>query len=280
MTEQERQEQQYSEALTATAAATLVLMATQKNHYKKSWQEILKEISKIYQNDWVFEDFMKFGRKDAYDKKIEKVITDLYKSNNKIIIDTLTAEYVEKSAFQIKVLNEQSGLILIQKKFDVKTAINKPNGGVYWFDRLGKNRNDTLYSLSNAIQIGLHNGDSYSTTTKKLQDLFGEDLIKNDLIARTETKRVISTAQTDVCDAVSDKVEMVKTWRTMQDGRVRAGTKRSKGNHVKMNGKTIPYDQDFITSMGSKGKAPHQLTGPKSAWDECNCRCILLVKVK
>lgn len=283
MTEQEKQEKRYSEALTVEAAATAALTATRQRQHDQAWDELVKMISTIYQNNWSFEDFNKFARSEKLSKKMVGIVNDLYKQHKTITRDILEAEYLDKTAVQIKILNAKGDLIPITKVFNAEAAINQPNGGVYWFDRLGKSRNDTLYRLGNIINSGLYNGVSYAEMTKNLQAAFGDDLITNNTIARTEAKRVTSVAQTDVCDTVADAVGLVKTWKTMQDERVRRGgtTKKgkSKANHVKMNGVTIPYDEDFVTPSGSRGKAPHQMKGPKSASDNCNCRCIMLVRV-
>lgn len=272
-------DQEYLDALTAYSASALKLMEKHIKVHDKAKDKIIAELSKIYQNNWSFEDYKKFGRSGIVEKRIIEIIDGLYKDQHSIIYDILKSEYADKSTVQISVIEQKNKLKAIAKVFDAGAAINQPNGGVYWFDRLGKNRNDVLFSLSNTINAGLYNGISYSDITKNLQNVFGDDLIRNDTIARTETRRVTSVAQTDVCDAVADDVGLIKTWKTMQDELVRHGGK-GKGNHVKMNGVTIPYGQDFITPTGSKGKAPHQLKGPNSAGDNCNCRCIMLIKVK
>jgi hypothetical protein len=97
----------------------------------------------------------------------------------------------------------------------------------------------------------------------------------NDTIARTETRRVISVGQTDVLDKVPESVGLLKKWVTVKDKRVRSFSKGDKADHAKMDGKTIPYNEDFVTPAGSKGKAPMQLKGAKAAADSVNCRCVM-----
>jgi len=248
---------------------------------KKAYDLVKTELAKIYENNWDYNDFMKFSRSEKLDNNIQRILEALFKSHKTILEGNLKFEYTDSARAEIESLVEQ-GLQLkgIQKSLDVVSAIKQPMGGVVWYDRLDKNRGDALYKISSGIKNGIYNGLQYSEVTKTLRDVFGSDLIMNDTIARTETKRVISVGQTDVLDKIPPGIDLMKTWKTMEDSRVRHFSKRSKGNHVRMNGITIPYADDFITPSGSKGKAPMQMIGSHSARDNINCRCIMIVKIK
>lgn len=256
-------------------------MTDKQIQIKKAYDLIKSELATIYQNNWTYADFMKLSRVEKFDTKIQKILESLFKEHQAIIEGELSFAYTNSATSEIGSLATQ-GLQLkgIQKSLDVVAAIKQPMDGVVWYDRLGRNRGEVLYKLSSEIKSGIYNGLPYSKVTKTLKDVFGSDLIMNDTIARTETKRVISLGQTDVLDKVPEGVDLIKTWRTMKDSRVRSGSKRSKGNHVMMNGKTIPYAEDFVTPSGSRGKAPMQMKGLNAKRDNINCRCIMTVSIK
>lgn len=256
-------------------------MTDKQIQIKKAYDLIKSELAMIYQNNWTYADFIKLSRVEKFDTKIQKILESLFKEHQAIIEGELTFAYTDSATSEIDSMATQ-GLKLkgIQKSLDVVAAIKAPMDGVVWYDRLGRNRGEVLYKLSSEIKSGIYNGLPYSKVTKTLQDVFGSDLIMNDTIARTETKRVISLGQTDVLDKVPEGVRIIKTWRTMKDSKVRSGSKRSKGNHVMMNGKTIPYAEDFVTPSGSRGKAPMQMKGPNAKADNINCRCIMTVAIE
>lgn len=244
-------------------------MTDKQKAIKKAYDEITAEVAKIYGNDWGYADLMKFSRFKNLEKSIQDAMELMYKQIRGYIGEDLLIAYTASATEEVGALADQGLKIVgIKKAFDAKAAIEVPFGGVVWYQRLDQNKDKALIDLSNAIRSGIYNGVSYSNITKDLQGIFGSDKITNDTIARTETRRVISVGQTDVLDKVPDNVGLMKKWVTLKDERVRT-------SHRSMNGVTIPYDQDFVTKLGSKGKAPMQLTGTNTARDNINCRCIM-----
>jgi hypothetical protein len=244
-------------------------MTDKQKAIKKAYDEITAQAAKIYGNDWTYSDLMKFSRFIKLEKSMQKAIDKMYKELRSLIDSDLKIAYLESATKEVDTLSEYGlRLVGIKKVFDAKSAIEVPFGGVVWYERLGQNADDVLVDLSNTIRSGIYNGVSYSNMTKELQGIFGSDKVTNDTIARTETRRVISVGQTDVLDKVPESVGLMKKWVSVKDERVRS-------SHQSMNGKTIPYDEDFVTPLGSKGKAPMQLKGPSAKADVCNCRCIM-----
>jgi hypothetical protein len=244
-------------------------MTDKQKAIKKAYDEITAQAAKIYGNDWTYSDLMKFSRFTKLEKAMQKSIYKMYKEIRGLIDSDLNIAYLESATKEVDTLSEY-GLRLagIKKVFDAKAAIEVPFGGVVWYERLGQNADDVLVDLSNTIRSGIYNGVSYSNMTKELQGIFGSDKVLNDTIARTETRRVISVGQTDVLDKVPESVGLMKKWVSVKDERVRS-------SHQSMNGVTIPYEKDFITPLGSKGKAPMQLKGPNAVSDVATCRCIM-----
>ena len=244
-------------------------MTDKQKAIKKAYDEITAQAAKIYGNDWTYADLMKSNRFNNLEKAMQKSIDSMYKEIRGLIDSDLNIAYLESATKEVDALSEYGlRLVGIKKVFDAKAAIEVPFGGVVWYERLGQNADDVLVNLSNTIRNGLYNGVSYSNMTKELQGIFGSDKVLNDTIARTETRRVISVGQTDVLDKVPESVGLMKKWVSVKDERVRS-------SHQSMNGKTIPYDEDFVTPLGSKGKAPMQLKGPNAKSDVINCRCIM-----
>jgi len=82
-------------------------------------------------------------------------------------------------------------------------------------------------------------------------------------VADTDAIRVYNTA---VLNTGLKLGASTKTWRTMEDEKVR-------DSHVILDGQTIPIDAYFYT-MGDKALQPG---GFETAEENCNCRCILEV---
>ena len=251
-------------------------MTDKQKAIKKAYDEITAQAAKIYGNDWTYADLMKFSRFTKLEKSMQKSIDKMYKEIRGLIETDLNINYLESAT------NEYEGLLTsgvklpsIKKLYNAKAAIEVPFGGVVWYERLGQNADEVLVDLSNTIRSGIYNGVSYSNMTKELQGIFGSDKVTNDTIARTETRRVISVGQTDVLDKVPESVGLMKKWVSVKDKRVRSFSKGDKADHAKMDGKTIPYNEDFVTPAGSKGKAPMQLKGANAKADSINCRCVL-----
>lgn len=252
-------------------------MTDKQKAIKKAYDEIIKEVSDIYANGWTYEDFMKFTRAKKFDEKIEKALSYMFKVQTELIEDGLKKTYtmatsdeidaLEKQGIADKVLIGVAVIALLKKGIDL-SAINKPYGGVVWKDRIKQHNTKAFIELSNKVRDNLFSGVSYTNAVKDIKKTFKSDLITTTTLEDTEKARVQSFGQTDVLDNVPKSIGLMKKWVSMKDERVRT-------SHVSMNGTTVPYDQDFITPLGSKGKAPRQLKGPNAAADNIRCRCIM-----
>lgn len=162
----------------------------------------------------------------------------------------------------------------------LKRAMENPISGLTLNDTLEKHRKEVVYDIKKELNVGLMNGDRFSTMAKRMKTTFNGDYKKSIRIVRTETHRVREAGNHDAAQEVNkamedSKIEMVKTWRTMKDERVRpakAKGRNKKYNHKKMEGVTIPVDEFFILPSGAKTKAPGQ---SGVAGEDINCRCYL-----
>jgi len=170
----------------------------------------------------------------------------------------------------------------------IRAAVNNPVSGLTLKDTLEKHRKEIIYDIKRNIGVGLTNGDRYSTMAKRIAESLDGDYKKSIRIVRTETHRVRESGFNDAATAINSTLKqgssgyvMAKTWHTMQDERVRPNTvyktkagwkkgKKSKYNHEKMDGVTIPQDDLFVLPSGATCMCPSQ-TGV--AGEDINCRC-------
>ena len=176
----------------------------------------------------------------------------------------------------------------------LRAAVNNPVHGLTLSDQLEKNRADIIYSIKQAVGVGLSQGDRYDTMARRIQQtLIGPDgaggsYYKAVRIARTEAHRVREEGNLDAAQNLTEQLEpagitMVKTWHTMKDERVRpnrarktkGGWKYSKGgkyDHVSMEGVQVGINEEFKLPSGAKTQAPGK---SGVAGEDINCRCFL-----
>ena len=172
----------------------------------------------------------------------------------------------------------------------IRRAVENPISKLTLNDRLEKHRKEIIYDIKQDISVGLMNGDRYSTMANRIKKSVEGDYKKAIRIARTETHRVREAGNHDASVSVNEAlknstagVQMVKTWRTMKDERVRPNhrykTKKGwkngkpgKYDHKRMEGITIPVEEEFILPSGAKTMAPGQ---SGVAGEDINCRCYL-----
>lgn len=157
---------------------------------------------------------------------------------------------------------------------------------------LEKNHRDIIYDIKRVVAVGLMNGDRYTTMASRISTLLDDDkgpYKRACLIARTESHRVREAGNNDAAVEVDDELKsgdsglrMCKTWKTMNDERVRPqrrrkgkkgwSTKMGNGaNHMILEGQTVLADEDFDLKDG-KNTAPAPGSSGVAGHD-CNCRC-------
>ena len=169
----------------------------------------------------------------------------------------------------------------------IRRAVENPVSKLTLNDRLEKHRKEIIYDIKRDISIGLMNGDRYSTMANRIRKSVDGDYKKAIRIARTETHRVREAGNHDAAQAVDEVLksgesgmQMVKTWRTKKDERVRPAKAKGKNrqyNHKKMDGVAIPVDEEFTLPSGAKTVAPGQ---SGVAGEDINCRCWLSYGLK
>ena len=138
-----------------------------------------------------------------------------------------------------------------------------------------------IYDLQRTLNTGLINGDRYSTMAKRVAERCDISYRRSQLIVRTETHRVREKGFLDsgieinqVLEKGSTPQRITKRWKSMHDEKVRH-TKRA--NHREVDGVTVGIDEEFTLLNGVKAMSPGS---SGTAYNDCNCRCILVYELK
>ncbi|MGG3450195.1 phage minor head protein [Domibacillus aminovorans] len=172
------------------------------------------------------------------------------------ILETETLTKLAFSAVQVEVL---------------ENAIQHNFTGLTLNERLQAQRNEVILKLRQVVTSGLHEGQTYHTMAKAIQNQMEMSATKTMRIVRTEGHRLQESSKHDSTEhAHKNGVRMKKTWNSVGDERVRDA-------HQDLNGKTIPIDQEFTSKAGGKGKGPGMMN---KAADDINDRCFLTYSIE
>lgn len=211
-------------------------------------------------------------------EEIRNTVESLYSFSYEGLVNS-----VEKSAGKV----EKLGLILTGLKGlpveTVKQSVQNPIWGLTLNDALEKHRNEVVYNIKKELNIGLINGDRYSTMARRMSNSLDGDYKKAIRIVRTESHRNTVAGNLEAALAIDKELQasgsgyrMFKTWLTMQDERVRPTRKKDRYNHRILNKQCIPVDE-YFNSNGVKTMAP--LKSGIAGFD-VNCRCELMFEIK
>ena len=207
--------------------------------------------------------------------EIRKLVEEIYGMSYEGMVNA-----VEKSP-DLKSLKETLSEVKMISPEVIRAAVENPVSGLTLSDVLEKSRKEIIYNVKRDITNGLLNGDRMSSMARRIATSVDNNYRKSVNIARTEVHRVREAGHQDAAKELNSVIgegttslQMVKTWRSMKDSRVR---KTSKANHRKMDGVTIPVDEYFDLGHGVKTKAPGQ---SGVAAHDCNCRCYLSYDLK
>ncbi len=215
--------------------------------------------------------------------ELRKLVEDTYKAAYEGMVQGVA------KASQVPLDAAFAGSLAITPE-QIKAAVENPVSGLTLTDRLEKNRKEIIYNIKQAVGVGLMNGDRYTTMAKRIAEHVDGDYRKAIRIARTEAHRVREAGSSDAAVKVDEEMQggttgmrLVKTWRSMEDERVRPQQRRktrkgwrttySRGpeNHMKMNGQVRLADEPF--DMGHGGYTAMAPGQSGNAGDDINCRC-------
>lgn len=252
--------------------------------YAAVLRELRRQLSDIYAKHEVdgkltWEVMTKHNRLTKFEDEVRKKLMAM---NNEIKL--LTYNHL-KDVYQESYYNTA---YLIEKESQAKLAYSavKPEvieksiqnnfTGLTLNERLNKNRNDLIIKMREEITRGLHEGKTYKQMTDAIKGSLENDVKKARTIVRTESHRMRESSSYEAArHANAQGVKMVKVWNTVQDERVRDGTK-SNADHDSMEGKKIDVDEEFVLPSGARGESPGN-TGVSS--EDINCRCFTTYEV-
>jgi len=197
-------------------------------------------------------------------EKMQKLLEDSYDFSYSFM------SYVVEMEKQVLLANATPNLpyILMQ-------VYDNPITGLYLPTALESNRKKIVQDINGAIEDGLKQGEAYGSIAKRIQTAFSSSYDRATTIARTEVHRVKERATMESAVNIDKQgIRMGKTWRSMQDERVRH-TKRA--DHTHMNGQHIPVEDMFVTITGKQGMTAGNIEN--SPEDNINCRCIVTYRI-
>lgn len=261
---------------------------------RKDYKTLLKDLQHFIADEYAEyakDDVLSFeilNQKRQYARFIEeatKVVEDWYPSMSKQAVGVVEEVYKLAYDGMVDAVKKSQDIPALKKALKgvkaatpqtVKRAVMNPLSGLTLSDTMEKNRQTVIYEIKQQLNIGLVNGDRYSTMAKRITDRVNIDYRKAMLIVRTETHRVQEQGFFDSGEDLNSTLEkgktamrLKKTWNSMEDERVRD---TARANHRRMNGKTAWMEEDFDLGNGVKAKAPG-MSG--SAANDCNCRCFV-----
>lgn len=237
-----------------------------KQDYKAAYRRLRNKLQKIYA-DYEDKDYgVKLTRAELRKLDVEtaKIMTNMYKGNEKAVQNTLES-ILNTSYSAVNTITSKYNIEAVARKIDANNIIKKQVAGHIWTERIKKYGNDFVYDVHGIIHQGLDNGDTYTTTARKLKERFGKDIGNTMRIARTESARVLEDSKYQAFEdlASNENVQVFKIWHTMGDEAVR-------DTHDAMEGVKVAYDEDFILPSGARCQYPK---GTGVAAEDINCRC-------
>lgn len=234
-------------------------------NYKLSYRQLERDFREIYGSLDEIEGQLSLDdwSRQLLNFKTASTMKDLYLSNERLITATFNTIFEQARDNSIQSLGGTDRLIGINKAIDRNAIINKSRAGVDWAGRLAHHNANTRYDLINVTAGGIEAGDSYTTITKKVAEKFMNDYSKSYTIARTEGHRIYETTKYDTMEEVNRQLGLEKTWHCVGDERVRH-------THQYLDGKTVGFDEEFVSSSGATALRPGEFG---VAAEDIHCRC-------
>lgn len=255
------------------------MLGSYEKTLRRAYMSLLKDMNNTIANTYaklddsdLINSLMKYHRKDNVEKVLTDLINEFSKAKYKGMYDQLREQLLFAYQYYYTGLTEISGRkykLLPLKKEWLTATIENPLSGLTLKETLQRDRQNIIYSLKSNLIQGVNRGESFSAMAKRMQKVVNNDYQKAVRIARTETHRV-KEAGTYESALKGEKagIKQMKTWNSSNDGRTRK-------EHRKLDGKTIPMDEYFRVGSakalkpGDTGRAEHDI----------NCRCFLTYEI-
>lgn len=242
--------------------------------YAKSLKEIRAKMAEAYakfgiDDKLTYAEMQKYNRLASLEKQILKELSNLSKTNAKVLREALKDVYKE-GYFRVGYALETEGQIklayaLLNAK-QIEKAITNPLMEL----ALENNAIDIKKRIRSDVIQGLTQGESYYKISKRIKKSLETNTNNAVRIAQTETHRVVNQARQDSYEHAESKgLKMLKVWVASLDGRTRS-------SHQELDGQKVGVKEDFISPVtGAQGQGPGMMGTAK---DDINCRCTTIVE--
>lgn len=238
--------------------------------YTAALKEIRATLGKYYEKyDMTMAEMQKYNRLQALEKEILNNIKEVTNKNKKTLNKGLKNLYktgyyqtgfILETEFQAKL-----SYSLLNPKV-IENAIKNNITGLNWLERMGRNRDDTIFQIKQELSQGLIRGEGYQKMARRIKNRLGIDANKTLRVVRTEGHRVREQANHDSMEHASDKgLEIKKMWVSTLDDRTR-------DEHQELDGEVVDIDDYFSNGL----EYPGDPAGLPS--DIINCRCTMITQ--
>ncbi|MBS3945305.1 MAG: hypothetical protein KGZ42_07400 [Melioribacter sp.] len=256
--------------------------------YKKSLEEIKKEIAWIYEK---FGDKVTYGQMQAYnrlagiEREIAKELKNLTGETISLTKDKIKEVFREGYYRTAFALESGTGFKLgfgeLNKNI-VEAAVFNQLDRLKWTERMGITTETYTNLINQQLAVGLNQGRGYAKIASAITDKFGgKGLTEPGLyprmlrIVRTEGHRVQNASRVIAFDKSESAAELlgIESQRTWLHP---AGVKEPREDHIQMNDKGADENGLFTLPDGTVTEGPG-LTGVPE--HDINCHCTLYFKI-
>lgn len=199
---------------------------------------------------------------------IDKLQGDVYTTIQQFLHDSYTEAFV---GTMYDLHGQGLPLIIpIDQKQAVKAILadSQINEGLY--ESLGVDAQKLKKTISSEITRGIASSLSYAEIAQNISNASNAPLSRAKLIVRTEAHRIQQEATYDsALEAKAHNADVVNQWCAVLDGRTR-------DSHRRLDGQIREVDEAFEID-GKKAKYPGGFGDPA---EDCNCRCVLLIRAR
>lgn len=244
-------------------------------------RELLSAVFEKYESGGILtlEDMARYDRLTTLFREIDFAMARNYRDIQPMIYDALGFSYAESfsmTAWAIESVVAADLAYSAASNTQILAAINMPIDKLTLPQRLQQNRANVIKNIRRNILVGLNDGHSYQTMINAVKPILNGDAAKAANTVRTESHRVMEGGKHDAVQHANDQgVIMEKTWRTVQDERVRRHPPNV-ADHKMLDGVALPMDGQFKGLKG-RGSGPGHMG---HASEDCNCRCFLTYAIK
>jgi hypothetical protein len=252
-------------------------MKSIRQQYEGFLKDVLFELSLIYarlerNGTLTFPEMNRYNDLQRFIRRVSAQSVLLGSANRDILLDLLENTYDLSYSFMSYAVEMETEIILAgatpRMTEIIAQVYNNPIRGLRLEAALQNDRRMIVTSINGAIADGVKKGETYPMIAKRVQGAFDSSFKRALRIAKTETHRVREVASHEsAMNADRQGVKMIKTWKNMDDEKVR---ETKKANHVQMEGQTRKEEEMFVSKLGYLGAAPSMFN---HAADDINCRC-------